>query len=125
MNNLLKLEEAALFGLSIYLFSLLALQWWWFPLLILAPDIGMVGYAFGAKVGAATYNIFHHRAIAVLVLTLGWYYGSVWVELAGIILFGHCAMDRIFGYGLKYGDSFHHTHLGWIKPPTTNSATEH
>ncbi len=23
-------------------------------------------------------------------------------------------MDRIFGYGLKFGDNFHHTHLGWI-----------
>lgn len=67
MKNVIKLEEAALFGLSVYLFSLLGIEWWWFPLLILAPDIGMVGYAFGTKKGAITYNLFHHRAIAVLV----------------------------------------------------------
>ena len=34
--------------------------------------------------------------------------------LLGIILFGHASMDRVFGYGLKFGDNFHHTHLGWI-----------
>ena len=35
-------------------------------------------------------------------------------ELAGLILFGHAAWDRLLGYGLKYNDSFHKTHLGWI-----------
>lgn len=30
------------------------------------------------------------------------------------ILFGHSAMDRIFGYGLKFNDNFKNTHLGWI-----------
>lgn len=117
MKTLLKFEEAALFGLSIYLFSLTGLQWWWFPLLILAPDIGMIGYLHGSKVGAVTYNLTHHRAVAVVVLLVGWYYGSVWIEFCGIILFGHAALDRIVGYGLKFQDSFNHTHLGWIKPP--------
>ena len=117
MKSLLKIEEAALFGLSIYLFSLLGMRWWWYPLLLLVPDIGMIGYAFGNKVGAFTYNLTHHRAIGIVVLLIGWYFGSVWIEFAGIILFGHTSMDRMIGYGLKFGDSFHHTHLGWIKPP--------
>jgi hypothetical protein len=26
----------------------------------------------------------------------------------------HVAVDRALGYGLKYPDSFAHTHLGWI-----------
>ena len=34
--------------------------------------------------------------------------------LGGLILFGHSSMDRILGYGLKYPDSFEHTHLGMI-----------
>jgi hypothetical protein len=29
-------------------------------------------------------------------------------------MLGHSSADRILGYGLKYSDSFHHTHLGWI-----------
>ncbi len=117
MKNVIRVEEAAMFGLSIYLFSLLGLQWWWYPLLILAPDIGMIGYLVNPAVGAVTYNLTHHRLVAIGVLLVGFYHGSVWVEMAGIVLFGHAAMDRIFGYGLKYSDSFHHTHLGWIKPP--------
>lgn len=104
-----------MFGLSIYLFTLTHFAWWWFPALILAPDIGMLGYLAGQRVGAATYNLFHHKGIAILVLCTGWYFGIAALTLAGIILFGHASLDRILGYGLKYPDSFHHTHLGWLK----------
>ncbi len=65
MKTLLRIEEAFLFGLSIYLFSHLGFSWWWFPLLILTPDIGMLGYLFNPKIGAIIYNIIHHRAISV------------------------------------------------------------
>ena len=34
--------------------------------------------------------------------------------LAGLIIYGHSSMDRALGYGLKFGDHFQHTHLGWI-----------
>lgn len=114
MKNLIKLEEAAMFGFSIVLFNLTDFAWWWYPLLILTPDIGMLGYLAGTKVGAWTYNLFHHKAVAIIILCFGWYVGNVWVELTGIILFGHSSMDRILGYGLKYEDSFKHTHLGWL-----------
>jgi hypothetical protein len=39
---------------------------------------------------------------------------DIWLQLAGIILFTHSSMDRVFGYGLKYPDSFNNTHLGPI-----------
>ena len=45
---------------------------------------------------------------------MGTFLGSQWLLLAGIVLFGHASMDRLFGYGLKFSDSFHHTHLGKI-----------
>jgi hypothetical protein len=122
MNNLLKIEELALFIASVLLFSFTAFEWWWFLALLLLPDIGMLGYLAGTKVGAFTYNIFHHRALAIIVLLLGWYFKIPWLELAGIILFAHIAMDRVFGYGLKFSDSFHHTHLGWLKPPAGKSS---
>ena len=44
MKNLLKLEEAAEWILSIFLFSKLEFSWWWYPALILLPDISMIGY---------------------------------------------------------------------------------
>lgn len=114
MNRLLKLEEIALFGLSIYLFSQTGFAWWWYPALLLVPDISMLGYVHNSRTGAWVYNLFHHKALAVLVICLGWHFSRAWLELSGIILLGHTCMDRIAGYGLKYPDDFKHTSLGWI-----------
>lgn len=116
MNNLLKLEELAVFGCSIYLLTLIdaQLSWWAYPLLYLAPDIGMLGYLISKKIGAVTYNLFHHKGVAIVVVIVG-LLGNKYVLLAGIILFGHAAMDRFFGYGLKYFKGFKYTHLGVLK----------
>jgi len=112
MKSLLKVEELAMFLLSIYLFSMLDYAWWVFLLLILTPDIGMLGYLINPRLGAITYNIFHHKGLAIVILVFGWIAISEEMVLAGIILFGHASMDRIFGYGLKFSDNFKHTHLG-------------
>ena len=64
---------------------------------------------------AWSYNLFHHKAIALLVISFGYFSYSNDYLVAGIILFGHSAMDRILGYGLKYADGFKHTHLGTLK----------
>ncbi len=114
MEKAIKLEELGMFLLSILLFGQLDFVWWWFPLLLLAPDISMVGYAFNPRIGAFLYNIFHHKGIAVVVFGMGFLAGDQILMLAGIILFGHASMDRIFGYGLKFSDSFMNTHLGPI-----------
>ena len=114
IQNTLKIEELFMFLLSIYLFNELSYSWWVFPALILLPDIGMLGYLVNTKMGAFTYNLFHHKAIAIITLFIGYYIQNEVVTLSGIILFGHSSMDRIFGYGLKYQDSFKHTHLGML-----------
>ena len=114
MERTLKLEELAMFGFSIFLFNQTEYSWWVFLVFILTPDIGMIGYLINTKIGAITYNLFHHKGIALTVLILGYYYSIEWVVLTGIILFGHAALDRMLGYGLKYEDSFKHTHLGEI-----------
>ena len=114
MKNSIKLEELAMFLLSIFLFSQLEHEWWVYLVFILAPDIGMIGYAVNTQLGAMTYNLFHHKGIAILVGLLGWYFIIPELQLAGIILFGHASMDRILGYGLKYPDNFKNTHLGKI-----------
>ena len=114
MNAVLKLEEVLIFALGIYLFSLLNYQWWWFLVLILTPDMGMLGYLFGPKVGALSYNLFHHRGLAVAIYLTGIYLSLPLCQLIGIILFSHASLDRIFGYGLKYDKGFRYTHLGEI-----------
>ncbi len=114
MKKIIQLEEAALFGLGIYLFSLLNYAWWWFPALLLVPDLSMIGYAFGNKVGAWAYNVIHHRGLAIAVYLLGIYLANEVIQLTGVMLFSHSSMDRMFGYGLKYEQGFKFTHLGEI-----------
>lgn len=110
----LKIEELAMFALGIFAFNQLTYAWWWFLVLILLPDVGALGYYVNAKVGAISYNIFHNKAIAILVCFIGMYFESEPLKLTGVILFSHASMDRIFGYGLKFPDSFKNTHLGSI-----------
>lgn len=114
MTALLKLEELGQFLFAILLFSQLDYAWWIFPACLLLPDLSMVGYIFNRKSGAWLYNLFHHKLVAICVLIIGFWMDDSAVTLAGIILFGHAAMDRIFGYGLKFQDHFNHTHLGRI-----------
>jgi len=83
-------------------------------LLLLGPDISMIGYAGGNKMGAFMYNLFHHKGVAVLLFVIGMLFPDRITEIAGIILFGHASMDRMFGYGLKLKEGFKHTHLGLI-----------
>ncbi|GAA3553333.1 DUF4260 domain-containing protein [Snuella lapsa] len=112
MSLVLKMEELLLFVLGVYFFNILDFSWWWFLVLLLTPDIGMLGYLVSAKVGAITYNVLHHKGLAVLLYLGGIYLGSQIIQLIGVILFSHAALDRVFGYGLKYLDNFKHTHLG-------------
>lgn len=114
MKKLLTLEEIAQFLLGIFLFSRLDFAWWWFPALILVPDLSMVGYLINPQIGAWLYNFFHHKLLAIIVFVLGHYTDNQTLILSGTILFAHSAMDRIFGYGLKYEDAFTNTHLGKI-----------
>lgn len=114
MKLVLKLEELGLLVLGIYLFNLLDYQWWWFLVLILTPDFSMIGYLFGNKTGAICYNLFHHKAIAILIYLVGIYFGQEILQLAGVILFSHSSLDRLVGYGLKYESGFKDTHLGKI-----------
>ncbi len=114
MKTLIKLEEAAMFLLSICLLSRLPYAWWWWLVWILAPDLSMLAYLGGNKVGAIGYNFVHHKAVAIIVYLTGLYINTPALEYAGMILFGHSCMDRGMGYGLKYFSGFQDTHLGKI-----------
>jgi hypothetical protein len=116
MKTTLRLEELAMTLAGIYFLSLhhLGLSVWLWVLLFFSPDIGMFGYLVNNRVGAAVYNIFHHKGLA-LALAFGGYFQNNEVLLAiGVLLFSHASFDRIFGYGLKYETGFKDTHLGMI-----------
>jgi hypothetical protein len=114
---LLKLEEAAMFGLCIFILISLKVPWWAYFLLAVGPDVSMLGYFSSNRVGADCYNFFHHKGIAIVVFAIGVVLGNQTgdiVSTAGIILFGHSSMDRMLGYGLKLTKGFKYTHLGII-----------
>lgn len=112
MKTILNVEEWAVFLLCIFLFSRLPFAWWWFPALLLLPDLGMIGYLISPKIGAWTYNFLHLRVLAAAVAVIDLWTGKPTWQLAAVILFAHISMDRSLGYGLKYEDSFKNTHLG-------------
>ena len=114
MKNLLKLEELFLFGLSLLLFSELDYSWWWYTLLFFSPDLSMIGYLANPRVGSWTYNLIHHKGLAVALYGWGYLLSIPWLMFAGTLLLGHSSFDRVFGYGLKYPDAFQATHLGKI-----------
>lgn len=117
MKTTLKLEEFAITALAIYFLTTITIginRWWYLPLFF-APDISILGYMFGKKIGAITYNFFHHKLLAVVFLSAGIIWANNYLLLTGILLFGHSSFDRIMGYGLKYFEGFKHTHLGLMK----------
>ena len=114
MNKLIRLEELAMLVLSIYGLYFLKVEWWVYLVLVLGPDISMLGYLAGNKTGAIVYNIFHHKAVAVSILITGLITENWLLQVIGFVLLGHSSMDRFFGYGLKLKEGFKFTHLGMI-----------
>ena len=116
MKIILRCEEAAMAIIAIYFLSFynLGLPVWLWIILFFAPDIGMLGYLISTKAGAFTYNILHHKAVAILIFAIGYGVHSNVCSAIGILLFAHSSFDRMLGYGLKYADSFENTHLGKI-----------
>ena len=114
MNILLKTEEAAELVMAYVITLLLGFSWWTFFMLLFLPDLFMVGYVVNARVGAWLYNLGHHKGVAISVALLGLSFSNSVCILIGAVLFGHSALDRVFGFGLKYTDDFKHTHLGQI-----------
>ena len=112
MKYILKAEELAMTPIAIYFLSKynLGLSVWIWVILFFTPDIGMLGYLVNSRFGAVTYNLFHHKGIAIAVLGLGILINNDNLIAAGILLFAHSSFDRIWGYGLKFPDSFKNTH---------------
>jgi hypothetical protein len=114
IDILLRAEWLAVLVLAVAAYAWLDASWWLFALLILAPDLSMLGYLAGPRAGAAAYNSVHALPGPVLLALAGLW--GLW-ELAmpvALIWLAHIAVDRMLGYGLKLSEGFSHTHLGRI-----------
>ena len=114
VDLILRVEAVALFVAGVLLYLQLNGNALWLLPLLLAPDLSMIGYLGGPRLGAITYNLAHNLATALIVLAIGWFAAIAPLALLGAILVAHVGMDRSLGYGLKLPTDFKDTHLGRI-----------
>jgi hypothetical protein len=116
MDLTIKIEEAAITAVAIYLLTKynLGLPVWIWTFLFFSPDLSMLGYLVNSSVGALTYNLFHHRGIALAILAAGILMHLDILITGGLLLAAHSSFDRMLGYGLKFPDDFKHTSSGWM-----------
>ena len=111
---LLQLEGLVVFIGAVALYVHLRGSGWIFALLLFAPDLSMIGYARGVRIGAMVYNTAHFYGMPAVLMAAalagGWETGA----LLALIWFAHIGMDRTLGYGLKYPTEFKDTHLGHV-----------
>ena len=111
---LLRIEGTAVFIAALVLYAQNGFSWWWFALLLLAPDLAMLGYLHSEAIGSLCYNLVHTYVLplalglAAMLLNFepGWQLAIIWLA--------HIGMDRFVGYGLKYPDGFKVTHFSKV-----------
>jgi hypothetical protein len=113
-STLLHLEGAVLLSMSVVLYWRLEGNWWLFALLLLAPDLSMLGYLGGRAIGAGVYNFFHTYLLPVCVALYGVLAGNALAIQLALIWLAHIGADRLLGFGLKYATGFKDTHLSRV-----------
>jgi hypothetical protein len=108
---LLQLEGATVFLVTLFLYWRIDGNWLLFVVLLLAPDLGMVGYVRDTRVGAATYNLFHTYVAPLLLIVVGLVTAAQILQWLALIWIAHIGADRALAYGLKYPSNFKDTHL--------------
>lgn len=111
---LLRLEGLAVAVISALLYARTGTSWWLFAALWLAPDLSMLGYLAGPCRGARVYNAFHTYLLPGLLAIVALALHSHGLLPVALIWANHIGVDRMLGYGLKYGDGFGYTHLGRV-----------
>jgi hypothetical protein len=110
--TLLRLEGLAMAALTVALYARTGASWWLFAALWIAPDLSMLGYLHSPCWGARIYNAAHTYVVPVVLTFLVLLFDSKTQLPIALIWINHIAVDRFFGYGLKYADGFGWTHLG-------------
>jgi hypothetical protein len=111
---LLRLEGAAVVAAAVGLYAHAGFSWPIFALMFFVPDLSMLAYLAGPRVGAAGYNLAHSYLPALALALAGFFVGFPAASACGLIWIAHIGFDRALGYGLKYSSGFGDTHLGRI-----------
>lgn len=108
---LLRIEGAFDLALSLIFFQAIQGNWLLFILLLLVPDLAMLGYLRGARLGTVCYNLVHTLVGPFLIVAYAYLTKSLWLLPYALIWTAHIGLDRMLGFGLKYPTRFADTHL--------------
>ncbi|HEY9126179.1 MAG TPA: DUF4260 domain-containing protein, partial [Acidobacteriaceae bacterium] len=86
-------------------------SWWLFFALWLAPDLSMLGYLAGPRLGSYCYNAVHTYTGPISLAAIALLLNHPALLPFAYIWLNHIGVDRLLGYGLKYPYSFGQTHL--------------
>lgn len=111
VKKILKIEGLVFLISSLFFYYLLDGNWLLFLLLILTPDISMLGYLKNKRIGAFIYNLVHNYIFPLLLIWIGLGINNFLIFQIGLIIFAHVGGDRLFSFGLKYRSDFKDTHL--------------
>lgn len=116
-RTFLRIEGLAVLAVALGGYFTLNGPIWLLVVLALAPDLSMVGYLAGPKIGSLSYNVVH---MYTLPLALGGF--AFWADLQlplliALIWIGHIGGDRFVRYGLKFESGFKDTHLSTQPAP--------
>ncbi|RWE78042.1 DUF4260 domain-containing protein [Mesorhizobium sp.] len=114
VDLIVRFEWVTVAALAVVCYALAHFSWWLFALLILAPDLSMLGYLAGPRLGAVTYNALHILIAPLVLLLAGALLSGPLTTAVALIWIAHIAIDRALGYGLKLPAAFQDTHLGRI-----------
>jgi hypothetical protein len=130
VRDLLRWEGVILLiGMTLF-YWISGASWLIFALLFFLPDVSMLAYLAGPRIGAGVYNAVHSTIAPMLLVLFGLVTAEPLPGSLAIIWLAHIGFDRMLGYGLKYEAGFRFTHLGRIgknaattTPSTANPAT--
>jgi len=122
VRTLLRLEALTVAALTIVAYAHVHGNWGLFAAVWLMPDLSMLGYLINSCWGARSYNTGHTYVLPAVLAGVAYLLHATSLLPIAIIWTNHIAVDRLLGYGLKYGNAFGWTHFG-ILGKSKNSTT--
>ena len=122
-RTFLRVEGLAALGIALAGYFTLDGSIWLLVILGLAPDLSMIGYLAGPRLGSLSYNIVHTYTLPLALGSLGFWADIRTALLVALIWAGHIGADRLVGYGLKFESGFKNTHLS-TQPVPLEAFTE-
>lgn len=110
-NALLRAEGLALAVAAVLVYVDGDWSIWPLAVFFLAPDLSMLAYLAGPRLGSLGYDAAHTTALPLALAAGGILGGSELALQIALIWAAHIGADRLIGYGLKYPTAFKDTHL--------------